>query len=165
MHRHAPIRLTTTFPAEMKSLPAYEAGAVASSSVVSVDTVPLVPSPSVDHCAPFHSPGTIPKTDSSQLASMSPFSASTERALVDKPSPEHLPRTLAMSDPKDSVRPTPLPFPNSLCHRCAAPPKYIRTRNSVFIFCPLLPNKYPPQPVLECALFKPREPGAVDTKR
>lgn len=48
------------------------------------------------------------------------------------------------------------PFPESLCHRCAAPPRYVRTGTSVFILCPLLPQKYPPQPVLRCPLFKPR---------
>lgn len=52
--------------------------------------------------------------------------------------------------------PSPLPFPTSLCHRCAAPPRYVRTKTSTFILCPLLPNKYPPQPVLACALFRPR---------
>ena len=50
----------------------------------------------------------------------------------------------------------PLPFPESLCHRCAAPPRYVRSGCSVFILCPLLPNKYPPQPVLRCALFRER---------
>jgi hypothetical protein len=49
------------------------------------------------------------------------------------------------------------PFPESLCHRCAAPPKYVRSARSVFILCPLLPQKYPRQPVLQCALFRPRE--------
>ena len=53
--------------------------------------------------------------------------------------------------------PAPLPFPTSLCHRCAAPPRYVRTATSVFIRCPLLPNKYPPQPVVTCPLFRPRE--------
>jgi len=48
------------------------------------------------------------------------------------------------------------PFPDSLCHRCAAPPRYVRTTQSVFILCPLLPSKYPPQPVVRCALFTPR---------
>jgi [ribosomal protein S5]-alanine N-acetyltransferase len=48
-----------------------------------------------------------------------------------------------------------LPYPDSLCHRCAAPPKYVRTATSVFLRCPLLPAKYPPQPVLRCALYKP----------
>jgi len=47
-----------------------------------------------------------------------------------------------------------LPFPESLCHRCAAPPRYVRGANSLFILCPLLPNKYPPQPVRRCALFR-----------
>jgi hypothetical protein len=50
----------------------------------------------------------------------------------------------------------PLPFPTSLCHQCAAPPRYIETRTSIFILCPLLPKKYPPQPVVQCAAFKPR---------
>jgi len=51
-----------------------------------------------------------------------------------------------------------LPFPSSLCHRCAAPPRYIRSsKGSVFIMCPLLPNKYPPQPVRSCPLFRPQE--------
>jgi hypothetical protein len=49
-----------------------------------------------------------------------------------------------------------LPFPDSLCHRCAAPPRYIRTRTSVFIFCPLVPERYPRQPVRECAWFRPK---------
>lgn len=55
--------------------------------------------------------------------------------------------------------PSPLPFPESLCHRCAAPPRYVQGGRSVFILCPLLPAKYPPQPVLRCPLFRPREPG------
>jgi hypothetical protein len=49
-----------------------------------------------------------------------------------------------------------LPYPDSLCHKCAAPPRYIRTTTSVFILCPLLPQKYPPQPVRQCSLFKPK---------
>ncbi|WP_257445941.1 hypothetical protein [Archangium lipolyticum] len=59
----------------------------------------------------------------------------------------------------EETPPSPLPFPASLCHRCAAPPKYVRTKTSTFILCPLLPNKYPPQPVLMCPLFRPRPPG------
>jgi hypothetical protein len=47
-------------------------------------------------------------------------------------------------------------FPESLCHRCAAPPRYVQTKSSVFILCPLMPKKYPVQPVRECDLFKPR---------
>ncbi len=50
----------------------------------------------------------------------------------------------------------PLPFPDSLCHRCAAPPRYVATGRSTFILCPLLPNKYPPQPVRSCPLFRPQ---------
>lgn len=49
-----------------------------------------------------------------------------------------------------------LPFPDSLCHSCAAPPKYIRTERSTFLFCPIF-RKYPPQPVRECPEFRPRE--------
>ena len=45
-----------------------------------------------------------------------------------------------------------LPFPDSLCHRCAAPPKYVRTERSVFIRCPVL-KLYPPQPVRSCEAF------------
>ena len=56
-------------------------------------------------------------------------------------------------------KPTPeLPYPTSLCHRCAAPPRYVRTKTSTFIMCPLLPQKYPPQPVSYCPLFRPRLP-------
>ena len=42
-----------------------------------------------------------------------------------------------------------LPFP-------AAPPRYIRTNTSVFILCPIVPEKYPRQPVRECPWFRPR---------
>ena len=49
------------------------------------------------------------------------------------------------------------PFPESLCHRCAAPPKYVKTATSTFILCPLLPGKYPPQPVRICELFRARK--------
>jgi hypothetical protein len=52
----------------------------------------------------------------------------------------------------------PVPYPDSLCHRCAAPPRIVRTKTSAFILCPLLPEKYPPQPVRRCALFVPRSP-------
>jgi hypothetical protein len=45
------------------------------------------------------------------------------------------------------------PFPESLCHRCAAPPRYVTSdRGSVFIHCPVL-QRYPPQPVLACDAF------------
>jgi hypothetical protein len=49
-----------------------------------------------------------------------------------------------------------VPFPESLCHRCGAPPRYVTTdRGSVFIYCPLL-QRYPSQPVVACAAFVPR---------
>jgi hypothetical protein len=52
----------------------------------------------------------------------------------------------------DSAR----PFPESLCHGCAAPPRYVTSdRGSVFIFCPVL-KEYPPQPVRACAAYVPR---------
>ncbi len=51
----------------------------------------------------------------------------------------------------------PLPFPQSLCHGCAAPVRYVRTATSLFLRCPLLPNKYPPQPVRACPLYRPSE--------
>lgn len=51
-----------------------------------------------------------------------------------------------------------LPFPDSLCHRCAAPPKYVRTARSVFIRCPIF-RAYPPQPVRACEAFVPAEPA------
>jgi hypothetical protein len=50
-----------------------------------------------------------------------------------------------------------LPFPDSLCHRCAAPPRYIKTSRSTFIYCPLF-KRYPPQPVRECEKFQPKPP-------
>jgi hypothetical protein len=49
------------------------------------------------------------------------------------------------------------PYPSSLCHRCAAPPRYVKTASSVFILCPILPDKYRPQPVRACASFVPRD--------
>ena len=56
----------------------------------------------------------------------------------------------------------PLPFPESLCHRCAAPPRYVRTGRATFILCPLLPERYPRQPVMACPLFRPRDPADED---
>jgi hypothetical protein len=53
-----------------------------------------------------------------------------------------------------------LPFPDSLCHRCAAPPRYIRTGRSVFIRCPIL-KAYPPQPVHACPEFVPVPDGST----
>lgn len=58
----------------------------------------------------------------------------------------------------DAAKGSPLPFPESLCHRCAAPPKYVVTRTAAYILCPLVPEKYPRQPVLACPYFRPRGP-------
>ena len=56
-----------------------------------------------------------------------------------------------MNEAKDPSKD--LPFPTSLCHRCAAPPRMIATdRGSVFIHCPIL-KRYPPQPVRSCDEF------------
>ncbi len=54
-----------------------------------------------------------------------------------------------------------LPFPESLCHRCAAPPRYVRTERSVFIYCPIF-RRYPPQPVGECERFVAGGAGNAD---
>jgi len=51
-----------------------------------------------------------------------------------------------------------LPFPDSLCHRCAAPPRYVHTARSVFVMCPLVPERYPRQPVVQCPSFRPSTP-------
>ena len=52
-------------------------------------------------------------------------------------------------------------FPDTLCHSCAAPPRYVTSdRGSVFIYCPIF-KRYPPQPVHTCAAYAPRaERGA-----
>jgi hypothetical protein len=50
-------------------------------------------------------------------------------------------------------------YPESLCHDCAAPPRYIvNSRGSIFLFCPLW-KRYPPQPVRACEKFVPRTPA------
>lgn len=59
------------------------------------------------------------------------------------------------------VSDAPLPYPDSLCHQCAAPPRYVRTATSTFILCPLLPEKYPRQPVRACQLFRPRDAADI----
>jgi len=58
----------------------------------------------------------------------------------------------------DPPPPGPLPFPDSLCHRCVAP-RYVRSARSLFILCPRLPAKYPRQPVSACAHFEAK-PGS-----
>jgi hypothetical protein len=59
--------------------------------------------------------------------------------------------------PPGQAEQSPPPFPDSLCHACAAPPRYVRTERSVFIHCPIL-KRYPPQPVWSCEEFVPRAP-------
>ena len=83
------------------------------------------------------------------------------RRLRRAPGPEALPRAggprprlVSPPDPRAEDEEKGLPFPGSLCHRCAAPPRYIRTERSVFIRCPIL-KLYPPQPVRECEAFVP----------
>lgn len=58
-----------------------------------------------------------------------------------------------MTAPDDEA----LPFPDSLCHACAAPARLIRTAKATYIFCPIF-KKYPGQPVRECPEFRPKEP-------
>ena len=48
------------------------------------------------------------------------------------------------------------PYPDSLCHRCAAR-RYVKGRATTFFLCTALPEKYPPQPVLECKAFRPEK--------
>jgi hypothetical protein len=52
-------------------------------------------------------------------------------------------------------------FPDTLCHSCAAPPRYVTSdRGSVFIYCPIF-KRYPPQPVHACTAYAPKpERGA-----
>jgi len=63
-----------------------------------------------------------------------------------------------VSDEPPEPPPSDLPFPESLCHSCAAPPRYVRSARSTFILCPLLPDKYPRQPVRACPLYRPKVP-------
>jgi hypothetical protein len=49
------------------------------------------------------------------------------------------------------------PFPDTLCHSCVHHHR-VETARSVFLMCRKLPNKYPPQPVLQCFEFKPKPP-------
>jgi hypothetical protein len=56
----------------------------------------------------------------------------------------------------EDTAPHAVPFSESLCHACDAPPRYVRSdRGAVFIHCPIL-KRYPPQPVLTCDAYVPR---------
>ena len=63
--------------------------------------------------------------------------------------------------PAGSRAPDAASFPDSLCHSCAAPPRYVTSdRGSVFIYCPIF-KRYPPQPVHSCTAYAQRpERGA-----
>jgi hypothetical protein len=52
-------------------------------------------------------------------------------------------------------RGAPRPFPASLCHRCEAL-ELVHGKNSSFLRCLRLAQKYPPQPVRSCELFTAR---------
>lgn len=54
-------------------------------------------------------------------------------------------------------RPTPPPFPQSLCHRCQAL-RLVEGARSTFLMCSALPTRYPPQPVVRCPAFQPVSP-------
>lgn len=59
-------------------------------------------------------------------------------------------------------RPRDLPYPGSLCHACAAPPRYVTSdRGSVFVYCPVL-RRYPSQPVGACDHYRRCEAGEVE---
>ena len=45
-------------------------------------------------------------------------------------------------------------YPESLCRACAAC-RYVKGRATVFVMCTVMPEKYPPQPVLRCVAFRP----------
>jgi hypothetical protein len=60
------------------------------------------------------------------------------------------------TDDEDGGEGTPPPFPESLCHRCAAC-RVVRTRTSAFLMCTVLDVKYPRQPVRACTAFRPRD--------
>lgn len=61
-----------------------------------------------------------------------------------------------MSAPEERPpAPAPLPFPTSLCHRCTAL-RLVPGKNSTFLQCTALAQKYPPQPVRTCAAFETR---------
>jgi hypothetical protein len=51
--------------------------------------------------------------------------------------------------------PRELPYPESLCHRCAAL-RVVQGARSSFLMCTALEEKYPRQPVVRCLAFKQR---------
>ena len=55
----------------------------------------------------------------------------------------------------------PLPYPESLCHRCAHR-RYVQGRASTFVMCTALPEKYPRQPVIQCPAYSPEPEAPAD---
>ena len=53
----------------------------------------------------------------------------------------------------DLTRMDVLPFPESICHRCANS-RTVATKASTVLLCGALAVKYPRQPVSDCAEFK-----------
>lgn len=56
------------------------------------------------------------------------------------------------------------PFPDSLCHRCAAL-RVVAAARSSFLFCAAGHERYPRQPIVSCALFRPLPPAAIPGDR
>ena len=46
-----------------------------------------------------------------------------------------------------------LPFPDSICHRCASS-RTVATKTSKFLLCTALTTKYPRQPIVKCPAFE-----------
>jgi len=51
------------------------------------------------------------------------------------------------------AKPDALPFPASLCHRCANR-RPVVTKTSTFLLCTALTTKYPRQPIVQCPAFE-----------
>jgi hypothetical protein len=63
--------------------------------------------------------------------------------------------SLSDAPKKDPPAPAaPTPYPESLCHACAAR-RYVPARASTFLMCTALDVKYPRQPVRACVAFRP----------
>ncbi len=48
------------------------------------------------------------------------------------------------------------PHPTSLCHQSAGL-RLVPGKNTAFMLCQLLPEKYPAQPIARCPAFSPKE--------
>ncbi len=56
-----------------------------------------------------------------------------------------------------------LPFPDSLCHRCAER-RVVAGARSSFLLCSAGEDRYPRQPVVTCPLFRPADPAVTDDR-